>query len=315
MATNGVNFTYPDVARRESLLDIIINIDPTENQLLSGLQTSRATNTLHEWILDTLEAVGVNAQAEGADAPSDAAGESSRVQNVTQIFAKTAKVTNTEAAVNRVGGDRMAQEIVDKLKALKNDIEFALVRGSIASGVASTAGSGSARQLKGIKNWFDGTATTNTSNYSGATLTETVLNDMFQTVWENSNKEVNAVYTSMKGKRRISGFTAGNTKNIPADDQRLVNSVDIYQADAARMVKLFAHRYVTVSGDYGTTATPGFDVLALNEGTWAVAYLQGREPQTTDLAISGDYKAKEIVTELTLEARAPRANYYGKLFF
>lgn len=39
MATNGVNFTYPDVARRESLLDIIINIDPTENQLLSGLQT------------------------------------------------------------------------------------------------------------------------------------------------------------------------------------------------------------------------------------------------------------------------------------
>lgn len=315
MATNGVNYTYPDVARRESLLDVIINIDPTEHQLVSGLQTSRATNTLHEWITDSLETVATNAQAEGADAPADAAGEASRVQNVTQIFAKTAKVTNTEAAVNRVGGDRMAQEIVDKLKALKNDIEYALVRGSIASGVASNSGAGSARQLKGIKNWFDGTATTNTSNYSGATLTETVLNDMFQTVWENSNKEVDAVYTSMKGKRRISGFTAGSTKNIAADDKRLVNSVDVYQADAARMVKLFAHRYVTVAGDYVTTATPGFDVLALNEGTWAIAYLQGREPQTTDLAITGDAKSKEIVTELTLEARAPRANYYGKLFF
>lgn len=314
MATNGMNFTYPDVARRESLLDIIVNIDPTEHQLVSGLQTSSASNTLHEWITDTLESVGNNAQAEGADAPTDAAGEPARVQNITQIFAKTAKVSNTELAVNRVGGDRMAQELVDKLKALKNDIEYALVRGSIASGNASTAAA-SARQLKGIKNWFDGTATTNTLNYSGATLTETVLNDMFETVWSNSNKEVNAVYTTMKGKRRISGFTAGSTKNIMADDKRLVNSVDVYESDAAKLVKIFAHRYVTVSGDYVTTATPGFDVLALNEGTWAIAYLQGREPQTFDLAVSGDNKSKEIVTELTLEARAPRANYYGKLFF
>jgi hypothetical protein len=169
--------------------------------------------------------------------------------------------------------------------------------------------------LKGIKNWFDGTATTNTSNYSGATLTETVLNDMFETVWNNSAKEVNAVYTTMKGKRRISGFTAGNTKNVNADDKRLVNSVDVYQSDAAKMVKLFAHRYVTVSGDYGTTATPGFDVLALNEGSWAIAYLNGREPKSTDLAKTGDADKKQIVTELTLEARGARSNFLGRVLF
>jgi hypothetical protein len=314
MATNGINFTYPDAARRESLLDIVVNIDPTEHQLVSGLQRSTATNTLHEWVEDSLEAVGNNAQPEGGDAPADVAGDPVRRQNITQIFSKTAVVTNTEAAVNRVGGDRMAMEIVDKLKAMKNDIEYALVRGSIASGVASNA-STSGRQLRGIKNWFDGTATTNTNNYSGATLTETVLNDMFQTVWENSGKEVNAVYTSMKGKRRISGFTAGATKNVETTDKRLVNSVDVYESDAARMVKLFAHRYVTVAGDYGTTATPGFDVLALNEGTWAIAYLQGREPMTQDLATTGDRKAKQIVTELTLECRGARGNFYGRLFF
>ena len=39
MATNGVNFTYPDGARRESLLDIVVNIDPTEQQLVSGLHS------------------------------------------------------------------------------------------------------------------------------------------------------------------------------------------------------------------------------------------------------------------------------------
>lgn len=315
MATNGVNYTYPDVARRESLLDIVVNLDPTENQLLSGLQRSSASNTLHEWVEDSLEAVGANAQAEGADAPTDGSANPTRKQNITQIFAKTAVVTNTELAVTRVGGNKMAQEITKKIKALKNDIEFALVRGSIASGVASNSGSGSGRQLQGIKNWFTGTATTNTFNYSGATLTETVLNDMFQTVWENSGVQTNAVYTTMKGKRRISGFTAGATKNVETTDKRLVNSVDVYESDAAKMVKLFAHRYVTVAGDYTGAATPGFDVLALNEGTWAVAYLEGREPKTFDLATTGDAQKKEIVTELTLEARGAKGNFYGKVLF
>lgn len=311
MATNGVNFTYGDGSRRESLLDIIVNIDPTEHQLVSGLQRSSASNTLHEWVEDSLETVGDNAQVEGATAPTDGANNPSRKQNITQIFAKTAKVSGTEQAINRVGGDRMAYEITKKLKALKNDMEFALVRGSIASGVASTAGSGSERRLKGIKNWI----TTNTTNYSGVSLTETLLNDLFQTVWDNSGKQVNAVYTSMKGKRRISSFTAGATKNVETTDKRLVNSVDVYQSDAASMVKLFAHRYVTMSGDYTAAATPGFDVLALNEGSWAIAYLQGREPKSNDLAVTGDYVAKEIVTELTLEARGEKANAYGKLFF
>lgn len=311
MATNGVNFTYPDGARRESLLDIVVNIDPTEQQLVSGLQRSSASNTLHEWVLDTLEAVGVNAQFEGGAAPTDGASNPTRAQNITQIFAKTAVVSGTEQAVNRVGGDRMAYEVTKKLKALKNDIEYALVRGSIASGVASTSGSGSARQLKGIKGWI----TTNSTNYSGATLTETVLNDMFESVWNGSGKEVNAVYTSMKGKRRISSFTAGATKNVETTDKRLVNSVDVYQSDAAKMVKLFAHRYVTVSGDYTAAATPGFDVLALNEGSWAIAYLAGREPKTTDLAVTGDAISKEIVTELTLESRGEKANAMGRVFF
>lgn len=309
MATNGVNFTYSDTARRESLLDVITNISPRETQLFTGLPKSKAQNTLHEWVTRSLETVGGNAQNEGQDAPADVAGNPSRAVNITQIFAKTAKVSNTETAVNRVGGNRMAEEMQLKLAALKNDIEYALLRGSIASGGASTGGT-NARQLKGIKGFIS----TNAVNYSGATLTETVFNDMLESVW-NQGGEVNAVYTSMKGKRRISGFTAGATKNVETTDKRLVNSVDVYEADAASLVKLFAHRYVTVSGDYGTTATPGFDVLALQEDTWAVAFLEGREPKTIDLAKTGDFDAKEIVTELTLEARAEQANAMGRVLF
>jgi hypothetical protein len=309
MAVGGYVYTYPDVARRESLLDVMNMLDPTDTQLLSGIMQGPANNTLHEWTIDTLETVGDNAQAEGADAPADASNDPTRPQNVTQIFAKTAKVTGSENADNlkRVGGKRMARELNKKMKALKNDIEFALVRGSIASGVASNS-TASARRLKGVKNWI----TTNTSNYSGVSLTETILNDIFQSQWDQG-AQADSVYTSMKGKRRISAFTAGATKQVDIKDRRLINAVDVYQADAAKTVKLFPHRHVTVSGDYVTTATPGFDLLSLQEDTWGTAWY--RRPFTKDLAETGDYTAKEVITEVTLEARNEKANAYGKLFF
>jgi hypothetical protein len=309
MATNGTNFTYTDAARREDLLDVLTNIDPVEDRLFKLFGKTTAYNTLHEWPVDTLEAVGDNAQPEGGDAPADVATDPTRLVNVTQIFAKTARVSGTEQSVNQAGfNDRMAYEITKKMKSMSNDIEFALVRGSIASGLATTVGNG--RRLRGIKNWI----TTNASNYSGATLTETVFNDMLQASWDLGGN-INTAVTTMKGKRRISGFTAGTTKNIDADDKRLVNSINVYESDAAGTVKIFAHRMVTRPSDYGTTATPGFDVLLLQDDTWKIAILQGREPKSYDLAVTGDFVAKEIITELTLECRAEKANVMGRVFF
>lgn len=309
MAVGGYVYTYPDVARRESLLDVMNMLDPTDTQLLSGIMQGPANNTLHEWTIDTLEAVGDNAQPEGGDAPADASNDPTRPQNVTQIFAKTAKVTGSENADNlrRVGGKRMARELTKKMKALKNDIELALIRGTIASGVASNSAA-SARRLKGVKAWI----TTNSTNYSGTSLTETILNDIFETQW-NQGAQADSVYTSMKGKRRISAFTSGATKQVDLKDRRLVNAVDVYQSDAAKMVKLFAHKHVTRSGDYANAATPGFDLLSLVEDTWGTAWY--RRPFTKDLAETGDFNAKEIITELTLEARNQLANAQGSVFF
>lgn len=322
MAVGGQVYTYPDVARRESLLDAVNMLDPTDTQFLSGIKQGKATNTLHEWIQDTLETVDDNAQPEGGEAPADVANDPTRPVNVTQIFSRTAKISGSETAdaLNRVGGNRMNRELTKKMKTLKGDIEFALIRGSIASGVASNSAA-SARRLKGVKNWI----TTNVTNHSGTSLTETILNDLFQMVWDKG-ANVDAVYTPMKGKRRISAFTAGSTKNIDAKDRRLVNSVDVYESDAAKLVKLFAHRYVTTGigvgdtsltgvnkSDYVTTATPGFDVLGLQEDTWATAWY--RKPFTKALAETGDYQSKQLVTEVTLEAHQQAANVFGKLFF
>jgi len=310
MAVGGVTFTYPDAARREDLVDVLTNIDPVEDRVYRLFGKTTAYNTLHEWPVDTLEAVGNNINSEGADAPADASTDPTRVVNITQIFAKTAKVSGTEQAVNSAGfNDRLAYEIVKKTKAMSNDIELALIRGSIASGVASTSAA-SARQLKGIKNWI----TTNLSNFSGVSLTETIFNDLLELSW-NQGGDIDTALTSMKGKRRISGFTAGATKNVETTDKRLVNTVNVYESDAAGVVKIFANRMVTRSGDYGTTATPGFDLILLQDDTWKVATLQGRELKAMDLAVTGDFVAKELITELTLEARAEKANVLARVLF
>ena len=322
MAVGGQVYTYPDVARRVSLLDAVNMLDPTDTQLLSGIKQGTANNTLHEWIQETLEVVDENAQPEGGEAPDDVSNDPTRPVNITQIFSRTAKISGSETADNlrRVGGDRMNREMTKKMKTLKGDIEFALIRGSIASGVASNSAA-SARRLKGVKNWI----TTNVTNHSGTSLTETILNDLFEMVW-GKGANVDAVYTPMKGKRRISAFTSGATKQVDLKDRRLVNAVDVYESDAAKLVKLFAHRYVTTGigagdtsaadpnkSDYVTTATPGFDVIGLQEDTWATAWY--RKPFTKKLAETGDFQKKQLITELTLEAHQQAANVLGRVFF
>jgi hypothetical protein len=93
-------------------------------------------------------------------------------------------------------------------------------------------------------------------------------------------------------KRKISGFTAGSTKNINAADKRLINSVDIYEADAAKLCKLFAHRYVS-AGD------TNHDLVGINEDMFKVAYL--RKPNTIEVPKSGDWTGGAVIAELTLE--------------
>lgn len=281
--TDVVSYTYDDGAMREDLLSVLTNLSPTETQLVSGLGTSTAKQILHEWLYDTLGTVKTNAYVEGVDASYPATTDPTRLFNYTQIFRESYLVSDTLRDVDTAAfNDRYAYESTKALKELKNDMEYALMRGSLACGTGSAA-----RQLQGIKNWLS-----ITTSQSGVSLTEAILNDYFQLVWE-AGTECNAVYGGMYIKRKISGFTAGATKNVETTDRRLVNAVDIYEADAARMVKLFAHRYVTVSGD------TNYDVVAINEDLFKVAYL--RKPFQRELAKTGDATKGEVVTEATLE--------------
>jgi len=290
----ATTYTYDDKAIREDLLAVLTNLSPTETQLVSGLGTSTASSTLHEWLTDTLGSVKTNAYVEGVDASYAATTNPTRLFNYTQIFREAYQVSDTERAVNTAAfNDRFAYEATKALKELKNDMEYAVMRGSLACGTGSAA-----RHLKGIKNFLS-----LVTSQSGTSLTETILNDYLQLVWDNGTT-VNAIYGGMYIKRKISAFTAGATKNVDVKDRRLINAVDVYEADAAPMVKLFAHRYVTVSGD------TNYDIVGINEDLFKIAYL--RKPFTRELAKTGDATKGEVVAEATLECLHQHGGFWGQ---
>lgn len=289
---SAVSYTYDNLAIKEDLLPLITNLDFKEYQLGSGLAQSKATHIIHQWLSDTLKTVAANALAEGADATFAKRAQPTRLINYTQIIGVPYEVSGSNKATDAAGyGDKVAYELEKAMKEWKQDQEFALMRGTLVCGSGTTA-----RSMAGIKAWLTG----NVTAQSGVSYTETALNDDLQAVWEDGT-EVNAIYAPVYIKRKISAFTAGATKNVETTDRRLVNAVDIYQSDAAKNVKLFKHRYVTVSGD------TNYDVVGINEDMFRIAYL--RNPKNEPLAKTGDADKAQVIGEVTLECLSTNGGF------
>lgn len=294
MAGN-LSYTYQDNALREDLLDLLTNLSPTDTQLVSGLGTSDAKSIRHEWLVEALDTIGDNAQLEGAAVTYHTTTDPSRLYNYTQIFKRGYRVSGTQESVDHAAYEsRYNHERLKALKVLKSEMEYALMRGSLASGQTNVA-----RRSRGVK-----ASLSLLTSQSGISMTETMLNDYFQAVWDNTSTQVNAVYTDMYMKRKISAFTANATKNFSQTDRRLINVIDVYQADAASVVKLFPHRYVSISG---TDTNHG--IVAINEDMFKVSYL--RKPFVKEVDDGGDYEGGNIIAEACLENAHYNAGYWA----
>jgi len=285
--------TNDDPAIRESLYDVIANIDPQETQLLSGLGHVSAEAVTDQWLNDTLKTPGANARVEGADATFAARTNPGRSSNICQIVAVDVNVSATEDAANKAGmSTRYAYELDKANKEWANDFEYALMRSTIAS----TSGS-AVRTMRGLK----ASITTTTTSQSGVSLSEDTFNAYLGNAWAQGGKPTE-VYVGRVLKRRISGFTAGSTKNTDTTDRRLVNAVDVYDSDFGR-VKLFLHRFVTADADVN------YDIVGIEPERFKVAML--RDPKHEPLAKTGDGKKGMVVGEGTLRALAEKSSFIG----
>ena len=317
--------TYNRVGIKEDLADVIYNISPTECPFMSNAGKGSASQTNHEWQTDGLAAAGANAQIEGDDFGNTATLATVRLGNFTQISNKVIGVSGTDQAVTNAGrGYELAYQLAKAGKEIKRDIEFTCV----GAETFKTAGAaGTARNLGSVGTWYGGNiagtataannfsdaANTTYANAAGAVanptgdgltkrnangttraFTEDLLKAGLKKCFElGGNPDV--VLLTASHKQTASGFNgiATNTNNIA--DKRVIGAVDVYVSDFNE-VSFVADRHQQENR---------VDILEMDK--WELSYL--RPFETKELAKTGDSDKRMLVTEYTLTARSPNANF------
>ena len=294
MASATVGFQSPQRApiggTKESLLDLVVTIDPLETFVTSNAPTVKVNDIYHSWTLKSPRSVASRSQAEGADPTFDNT-YTTRASNMTQIISVGYELTGTRMSVDATGGNAWARERNEAMTAWKNALEFDVIRGAMV-----TADSGVAGKMQGLKNF----ASTLKTSRSGVSLSETIVNDILGAALDQGVK-IDTILVGRTLKSRISEFTAGNTKFVPAGDKTIWGVVDVLETDFGR-VRVVLHRYVTVSGDTNQ------DFLAYDSKYVKIGYL--REPKYEKLAKTGDAEREQIIGEATLVVESEKAVAY-----
>lgn len=293
--------TVNDQTMVEDVTDLVVNVDYESTPFYSSLAESTATNTLHQWLQDTLASAADNAQAEGYTTSYTDITAPTRATNIVQLFGKEVRVSNTQQRVAHYGmGDPYTYQLQKKLKELARDIEKALVAGTRASG-----DSGVARRLNGAIALI---TTNKTARASGTSLSEAEFNNIMSGIFDNgTDLSVDKIFTGSYLKKAISGYTAGSTKFTQADGKRLYNTVSVYESDFGVHMVHLSREVPTAAGSAG--------ILCVDSSKWRVAYLTDGRPQHIPMGLNGSAKQGIVETELTLEALNQKSSAYRSGFF
>lgn len=290
MASGSAISSFHAPTNREDLIDVVINISPTETPFLSSLGKVKATAAYHEWSQDSLADAAANAQIEGDDFSFTAKTTPSRTGNYVQIFRNLAEVTDFEREMNPAGIDDMfAYQMAKAMKEQARDMEKAL----IGTGTGASGASGTARQLKGALAWISTNTATAALTGTGTASPEYIYNTNLQNIWTQGG-DPKVTYVDGTGKRLISGFTASSTKQVMASEKELVNAVDVYVSDFGT-VKIVADRFMIAN-----------KIFSVSPELWKLAVaIPTRKIEVAKVAST---TRGVVETAVTLEARQEKGN-------
>lgn len=311
------NHTYTGNKIKEDFHDVIYDISPTDTPLLTMAKRLKARNTLHQWTHDKLTAPAANAALEGNDFSITARAQPVTLGNYCQILVKTASVSGTFEAVDKVGRQsEMARQVARMSKEIKRDLEYALVRNQASkNGSAATA-----RTSAGLESWI-ATASVNgngvkatgssggtTVGYSGGTVAapaatvtakafgEADLKTALGRAWAQGG-DPSVIMMSSANKAKFSAFTGIATRMNDvrgATQANIISAADVYVSDFG-VHKVVLNRYMRNEA-----------VLCVDPEYVGVAFLRGF--QTKDIPAARDGTEKAVLCEATLVVQNPLAH-------
>lgn len=304
MAIAGVLQTYGDVSKRE---DVVLNsieiLTATENSIQSKLGKTKAINTVHSYLVDTLATAASAAVQQGADFALATRTTPTRLTNIVEEIAIPFAVTRVEEVAQSYSGmNELDRQLTKSLKDWGNALEFDLVRSTLASGI-----SGTVAKFNGI---IAGTSLANntTAQTSGTVFSASVLDALMYNSWETSNGDVpTEVFVGGVLKRATDNFVQKSNVvvNNPNSVSNIVRTVTTFETSMGT-VTINKHRYVQQAAD----ATGR--VLAIRPEKIKVAYLD--MPFIKDLAENGAYSKKAVYGSATVEFRNQNSNFFASGF-
>ena len=280
--------TYDAIGQRESLANLITNIDPTDRPFMTASDQGGATAIVFEWQTDVLDDAGLNVQIEGDEATFPAITPTVRPTNVQQISSKTAIVSRSLDAVSKAGRDsEIAYQMVRKSRSLARDLEYTATRNQVRA-----AGSlNNARATASYENWVSaetgsfgaggtpsdvattGTPTTQVTPGTARPLTENLLLGVIQDVWDNG-ADGSLILVGGSNKRVISTFAGNSTRFDKGEDGTVRASIEIYISD-------FGSHQIALSRFHNPATA-----LVIDPSVIEIAYL--RPFNSRELAVTGD---------------------------
>ena len=301
--------TFDQVGIREDLVNMIWNVDPMTTPFVMNAPKNSASNTLHEWQTDTYDAAADNAAIEGADASFAPAAATVRLNNRSQIFQKTAMISGTVESTDRAGRDReMNYQMLKRGVELRRDLERACV------GVANATVTGSstvAREFGSMQLFLAKNVSRGTSGVSGSTtggfgdgldtgsvftdgtqraFTEALLETVIDSIYNASGEMADMILVGSFNKRAMNAFTGrATTTDHRVTEFSIVSAADVYKSDYGDL---------KIVPDVFSRAR---DALIYKKDKWALSEL--RKLNSKEIAATGDAEKRQMIMELTLEAR------------
>lgn len=290
--------TYEVIGQAEDVSDVISNIAPTKTPFQSMIGNEKIDAKLFEWQEDTLRAVAVNAQVEGADSSETARVPTSMKSNYAQILSEAFKISATSDRVKKYGRVKeTAYQTAKTGEELKRDLEHQMV------GVDQAAVAGNAtlaRKMQSALNSIDSSVATITDSDAGTTgnqagaLTEANVLATHQKLY-NAGADVDILMIKPADSLIVNTFAAasGRTRDL-GNGKKIVNAVDLYVSPFGEM-KVVLNRFLKTT-----------HALLLDGSMWSKCTLR---PWTKEaLAKIGDADRWLIVGEFSLKNKNSKAS-------